>query len=670
MQKKTRYLQISDIIMFEIDLLGEGDPCNIEWPSSFLTTRLKDGHVLLYSPIAYECARIPDDSQKGYKYKPLKDPLSINTLNHLAVPADEQCSEWYTFLDPDYRYVNKDIENDILHSQIKARQYDVHEVTEEYTENGETKSRTIRKQYTKNAFRFNSAPLETYYSQISDVRWDTAKLYFVNGYDFSNIYGFMMRIYVERNPRRDASGNIVMDESTRYLDLCDIFITKADFYNLVKYMANPIIFGNNIYDRYIEVNFACLYDLIKLNEERPENSNSLAGELDIKPDTTIKLSFAYILEDDVMQIDRLQYTNAEKIEYDINDTNDKVNCTFTRSSVLNGTIPKDEINSDHLGAYIAECTDAPYLVFYATWRDKPLTKGIVWQFNKGIRLYDTSLIKKEYDYEVDRDYEVNHDMRKWMCMHEIKCSFCMGEEIVKEETYSMNQVFISDTDPYIFYYRPVIFDESVGMYIDNVQIVYTIRFMNVNDKVQFIKTSTMSLYGDLTKYYMKGTTLRTSQLVPYKIYNKIIENKHEHVGGNTGPQKTKYVKVFYNSTEVVLDENGNVTSGNYNYTLTLSQAPKSYKFTFKMIGPNGTYSYMDLSNGYYKLLFKDAEGNDNLIEPTYSKNMNLYVGELEFNINGSMLTKLNDVPEGDKKMSIVNYNEDGSVSSMFDMLYN
>ena len=81
------------------------------------------------------------------------------------------------------------------------------------------------------------------------------------------------------------------------------------------------------------------------------------------------------------------------------------------------------------------------------------------------------------------------------------------------------------------------------------------------------------------------------------------------------------------------------------------------------------YSYMDLYNGYYKLFFKDSGGNDNTIEPTYSTNMNLYVGELEFNINSSMLSKMMSLEESERKMSIVNYNEDGSVSSMFDFMY-
>ena len=78
---------------------------------------------------------------------------------------------------------------------------------------------------------------------------------------------------------------------------------------------------------------------------------------------------------------------------------------------------------------------------------------------------------------------------------------------------------------------------------------------------------------------------------------------------------------------------------------------------------------MDLSNGYYKLMFRDADGNTNLIEPTYSTNMNLYVGELEFNFNSSAVNKLLEVEEENRKMSIISYGEDGTMSSMFDFLY-
>ena len=86
-----------------------------------------------------------------------------------------------------------------------------------------------------------------------------------------------------------------------------------------------------------------------------------------------------------------EYTDADKYEFP-NIDKDNIVLDFTRSSVLNGIIPRVDLNSDNLGAYISECHDMPYLIFYATWRDKPLTAHTVWSFNKGIRLYDRSLI--------------------------------------------------------------------------------------------------------------------------------------------------------------------------------------------------------------------------------------------------------------------------------------
>lgn len=647
MALKSRFLQISDILMFEY-IMHEG-PNNADEsnPTSFIYTKLKNNHTLLLSPISYECVRTLDEESKE-KYKILKDPLSINTLNHTVVPTDKNDSMFFHFLDPDYKYIDDTIMNGIYYNQIKPRQYNKHML---------------------NPFSDNGAPLECYYSNITDVRWDSARLYFVNGYDFSNIYGIYMRISVSGNDIKDSKGNII--EKDRLIDLCDIFINKSNFYKLCKYSLNPTMFGNNIYDRYIEVNVACVWDLIQNRYNHDKHFDTEFFEnLNIKDDSNIRLSFAYITEEDMSTriLDLNEYTDTDKAKFPSVDT-DQIVLEFTRSSVLNGIIPRVDLNSDNLGAYIAECQDMPYLIFYATWRDKPLTAHTVWSFNKGIRLYDRSLIRDDYDEVIGDDYLPEYDMKKWLVIHEIKCSFCMADHVVKEETYSMTQIFANDTDTNKFYYRPIIFDEAVGLYIDNVQIVYTMRLVNSHDKIQFVKVSTLSLYGNMSRYYVKGTSLRTTDLTPYKIYNKIIEQKHENVQNVNNNIKTKYIKVFYNSTEVVLDNQGNIVNGEYNYILNMSQAPKSYKFVFKTLGNNGTYSYMDMSNGYYKILFKDANNGDNLIDPTFSTNMNLYIGEVEFNFNMTMLNKLMEVEEDKRKMSIVAYNEDGSVSSMFDFMY-
>lgn len=625
MSLKTRYLQVSETMMFEYKMLGENDICDIEPMSSINVIGFKDGHVGLMSPMSYEVEEI---EHSDGKYRKRKNPITLNTLNNLAVPKDSKCSMWYHFLDPDYEYVTADAIDVIPNDYIKTNEY---------------------RPYVTNPDDPGDNPFGKMFSRIEGVRWDTARLYFINGYDFSDIYGILLRLTI--------SSTDYVNNTERKVDLCNFFFNRSNAYMYVKFLPTPIIFGNGIYDRYIDINVACVYDLIN-------GVNDLQTYLGINYDTTIRMSFSYVIDQDAEE-DEIQYSVVDVL----NDVplNDNVNCTFTRTSVINGTIPIQNVNSDNLGCYIAECTDMPYLKFYATWKDEPLTKDIVWRFNKGIRLYDTSLVRKYSPYEVDEDYTVEHDEKKWMCTHELKLSFCVNDVVIKEEKYNMTQVFISDSDPVEFYYRPLIFNDVEGFYINNIRVVYTMRFINVEDRVQFMKMATLSLVGDTAKYYAKGTNLGGTDLIKYKVFNKIVENRQESPQLSNFTQRTKYIKVFYNSTDVILEMDGNAVETNY--TMPVSQAPKTYKFTFKKLDSIGKYTSMDLTDGSYKLYFKDAFGNPVVVDPTYSNNMNMYLGEVEFNITAGMIARLTDVKEEDRKMSIVSYNDDGSVSSMYDFKY-
>ena len=606
--------------------------------------KLKDEHLAMFCPSSYE---IEKDVDGGYK-KMFK-PKSLNTINHLAVPDDKQGSFWYMFLDSEYKYCtaanvydfygadfnndfNDDFDKSSLCYDIKANEYAKHI---EYV--------TESKQY-------------NLYRDIVGLRSDSIRLYFVNGYDFSNIYGVVMRIYM----------NLVTSDGTdKFIDLCNFAITKNNAYLLTSYLTNPIIFGNNIYDRYIEVNVPCIYDMM-FNEN--ESDSDFFKDIKILDRQSVKMQFSYIMEDGVditdLDIDTTDLVTMEKI------TTRPVNCTFSFDSILKGTIPTESINSDNIGVYVAESPDLPYIEFYGTWKDQPLTKQIVHKFNKGIVLYDTSLVKRDYLYEVDDDYQAEYNMRKWVAMHEIKCYFCQDDKVLKEETYQMSQIFVNDTDETKFNYRPLIFDERLAMDVNMIKVVYTMRLINVDDKVQFLKSGTLSIVGDVHKYYAKGSTLGFSDIRPFKVYNKIVESTQPvSVSNNTSKkQMTKYVKVYYDASNITLYNNGDDYVP-YTYTLTVSQLPKVYKFVFRNSNSDGKYSYIDLSNGSYKLMFRDAGGNMVTVDPTYSNNMNLYLGELEFEFTSVIVNKIFNVPEGNRKMSIVSYGDNGYMSSMYDFLF-
>jgi hypothetical protein len=506
-------------------------------------------------------------------------------------------------------------------------------------------------------------------SENDNIKWDNLKLYFSSGYDFSDIYGALFRLYVETK-----DGN--------YLDLCDLFFTKSNIYKYITYMAKPVVFGNVVYDKYLNIKVLSLHHLHSIIEDLP--NCAAKNNLIVKEGAPVKILFSYV-EDENYTLEEIKKDN-NVLFYESSDQpitiEDKPLCYFARTSSIKGTIPRDKINSDNIGLYIANVPNYPYIEFYGMWKGKPLTTEIVHKFNVDIPLYNRSVINRSSTtYEVSRDYKVEYNLKKWIAMHEIEADIIEENEndnklnVLKSETYTQSQIFIGDPNESIkFYYRPVIFDDNISLKISRgkcaMAIKYTLRLMNIEDSVQFIKTGSITLHGDsLVKFCNKTTSLNFSDRLPYKIYNKIVENKQVISSPTQGVNgSTKYVKHFYDSTTVVLDNDGIVLKNNQ-YTLQLSQVPKNYKFVFKQQDINNNLNYMDLTDSYYKLFTHDCYGGEIVIEPTYSKNMNLLLGEIEFNIGSATINKLKEVPEGSRQMTIVAYNVDNTTSAMYDFYY-
>lgn len=621
---KTRYLQLSDTTMMEY-CLHENETEAKDF--AFLYTKLKNGHYAMFSPASYETKQ----SDSSIVKLPSDEVRSVNTLFHLAVPTDAEDSNWYSFIDPDYKYATASVLNELDSAQVAVNEYS-------------TYCSTPGTDLTSDTF---------YYKKVTSDKnpgWDRVRLYFTSGYDFSDIYSGLLRISVQRS-----------DEA--YLDLCNFMYMRSNVYKYITYMASPIIFGNFIYDKYLEIALPSIDGL----------SNMFNDIFNIKTGSTLKLMFAYVGNDN-KTLSNIEYSVSDLVNAPHKTILTNVNCNFSRTSFIKGAIPVNKLNSDNLGVYLAEDADRPYIEFCGTWKDEPLSTQIVQRFNVDIQLYDQSLVRKNSVYEVDEDYTPEYNLKKWVAMHEIKATVVdTDDNILKSETYSMSQVFIGGDEQTKFYYRPVILDDKViaNMIESNVALIinYTLRLMNIEDSVQFTKSGSLSLSGNsLYKFVGNSTTLKFSERMPYKVYNKIIENKQEIVGSAVASPSVKYVKTFYNSTDVVLDSNSN-TYENTGYTLVISPAPKTYKFVFKIKDINGNYKFMDLTDTYYKLYGKDNGDNDIVIEPTYSSNMNMLLGELEFAMTASTIAKLKAVTADKRKLSIVAYNTDNSVSSMYDFSY-
>lgn len=625
MSAKTRYLQLSDTTMMEY-IVNETVISNSQ--DMYIYTKLLDGHYAVFSPMSKEISY----ADGKYIKKSTADIETINTIAHTAVPADGKGSENYIFLNNDYQYTGIDTYTKLESESVIIQEYSKYLVSPDGSD--------------ENILYFNTD---------DSAGYDRVRLYFVSGYDFSDIYAAMMRISV---PRCDGE----------FLDLCNFVYTKGTAYKFVEFMTKPIIFGNFIYDKYIEIRIPSIRNFHKIRMgDTTLGDILLNGPADkAASSTNLKLIFSYIDESDV-KISDAQIGNSgssEKITYS------GVNCIFSRTNSVKGTVPTQTMTSDNLGLYIAENPDSGFLEFYGTWKGSPLSSDVISNFNRTVKLYDRTYVKQETTYEVSKDYVPGENLKQWVAVHEITSELLDTDlNVHKSDTYSMTQVFTRDnTETIRFYYRPVFFEDSSLSIKDKVlHINYLMRLINIEDGVQFVKQGSLSL-TDLNKFRANLNRISVSTN-PYKVINKIIENKQEIISqSNINSLKSKYVKVFYNSTQIMLDENG-AAYDNGTYTLQLSRAPKNYKFIFKQRDFNNNVKYFDLSDSYYKLYVKESNGNEIVIDPTYSNNMNLGIGELEFTLNVNTINKLREVNPEDRYISIITYNTDGSMSTMYDMKY-
>ena len=628
MSARTRYLQLSDTTMMEYVV----NETTYDKADSYIHTVLADGHHAIFSTVEKEVVKIGTE----YVKRDNADIITLNNILHMAIPADEKSSNLFYFINNDYSLVDENIYTELNSDNIIAKEYGKY-----------CKLNTTGTSLSSD----NSEEKFEIFNTSESLGFDVIKLYFVSGYDFSDIFAGLLRLSV---PRNDG----------KFLDLCNFIYTKGIVHKYIKFMTKPIIFGNFIYDKYIEIAVPSIKNFYKVSYNDKTLGDILLGDNGNNAyEPNVRILFSYIDEDDKKISDINVYDRNILLE-----TYKNVKCIFSKTNSISGIIPTQNLTSDNLGVYIAESPDYPYLEFYGTWKGEPLTNDIVNKFNISIKLYDRAYVRKEATYEVSKDYEVGSNLNQWVVIHEITSELIdTNLNIVKTETYSMSQIFLpTDTDTPRFYYRPILFDDqSLSLEGLTLHIKYLMRFINVEDGIQFLKQGSLSL-TDLNKYNIRLAKLNFNT-TPYKVFNKIVENKQTLALTNTSNKlKSKYVKVFYDSTQITLDVNGEAY-GNNAYTLVLSRSPKNYKFTFKQRDFNNNLKYFDLSDAYYKLYVKESNGNEIVVEPTYSNNMNIGLGELEFNLNTSIINKLKEVSPADRKMSIVCYNTDGTLTSMYDM---
>jgi len=444
---------------------------------------------------------------------------------------------------------------------------------------------------------------------------DTVKVHIVSGYNFDDIAGFLLQIRAE-----DASNYLV--------DLSNFtWIKQIKGNYVIKFAVEPLFLGNRFYDKYVEFKVPSIQHLGDTKTEPIETS------LDIKP-----LSDVYVQYSTIPEIDNYQYVISEKVQLQLPVTS----------------------NADNFNCYIAESTAGDYIEYYATWNDIIIGEYMGDIESGRIPLFTSNNPNDNYEQFIE---EYGTESAKWVLIHEIQVY-----EQIPPSTTLMTQRFQFTQDGNFMSpnkFRPIILNADIA---STYSIDYICRLMNRMDGSQIIRKASFSS-NDPKKYGRTFTRINIDNYIPYKVFNRIPGEVANIVSGS-GPQKTKYVKIFYDTTNVVLNMNNEVLPQGTG-PLFLKDGDSTYKFKFEKLNENTDpiqRENVDLAGVYnYALSFILDDKTKIEVSPTYSTNMNTTLGELEFKLMSDQISKL--LSQANNAYSIIIKNSDGTQYIFYEGLY-
>jgi hypothetical protein len=302
--------------------------------------------------------------------------------------------------------------------------------------------------------------------------------------------------------------------------------------------------------------------------------------------------------------------------------------------------------ADNFNCFISESTVGDYIEYYAMWGSNIIGDHINDIESGRIALYTSNNPNDNYT-EFTETYGTN--ARKWIIIHEISVyEHIPGGTSLLTQKYAFTQDSNFSTPNY---FRPILANADIA---SSYSIQYTCRLTNRMDGTQIIRKASFSSF-DPKKYGLTFTRLNADNIIPYKVFNK-VEAEKANILMSSNVEKVKYIKVFYDTTKIVMNAFNEVfTQGTG--PLFLKSFDSVYKFKFERISTSGDRVNVDLSRAYnYKLLFKLDDNTKIEVSPTYSTNMNTAIGEIEFKLTEDQLTTLKKQKNNDYSIIVVNPN--------------
>lgn len=438
----------------------------------------------------------------------------------------------------------------------------------------------------------------------SSYVFDTAKIHIISGYNFDDIPGFLLQIQA-----KDTSNNLV--------DLGNFtWLGQILGNDVLKFSSNALYLGNRFYDKYVEFKVPSIQKLGGAFSEPIESALSIAP-----------LSDVYFTYNTIADINVDTYVVYDRISLQLPVTS----------------------QADNFNAFIAESQAGDFIEFYATWKGVIIGEYMGDIESGRIPLYTSN--NPNDNFEVFSD-TYGTDAAKWIINHEIY----VYEHIPGNTLLTQQFIFTqSNNFNYPNYFRPIIKNSDI---CSSYSINYICRLTNRMDGTQIIRKASFAS-TDPKKYGKSLTRINVENFIPYKVFNRVEGEASPNVVVSDN-KRTQFVKIFFDTTKVMLDMDNNVLPQGTG-PLFLKSGGTVNKFSFKRLsdGDSGEFQNVDLSGAFnYALLFVLDDDTKLEIPPTYSTNMNTALGELEFQIGEAQIQNL--LKQQNNTYSIIVKNSNGT----------
>lgn len=427
------------------------------------------------------------------------------------------------------------------------------------------------------------------------VTYDRVRIHILSGYRLDDIQGLIIQLY----GKEAQTSKISVLANNVYLNSDD-----RDILN-----PRPILLGEKMYDRYIEVLIPSVKEI---------NSDFYAN-----PTNPISLGYQYTSNNRGFLYETAIYVKVFEID-NVEDKNGNLFLYTGRDYVVN---VNQEDTYSQLNANVQEATDGDYFIYYPTYKGNFIEDFI------------SELDAAGGNYVVINDIDVYEQI---------------GLDNVLSFSFSQVQQGGFDSP---LEFRPIIKNSQSAV---SFSIDYTVRIFNRDNGFQLIrKASTTSFSPKKYGKQLEKITL-AQQSFPLKVYNKIAgasEISFNSPEANTSGFNTVYVPVFYEAKNITTqvksvlaegadpispDFGSEVIFGQGDARIYLSDFDSYYKFSVSQYDTSkNSTTKINLMAGDIQIVFKDLVGNmlKYPVQDSTPENSRAE-GELVFKIPGDVAKKV------------------------------